>query len=163
MLRSALIAILGVAALLLDPIGAYSKGDFHYSDADMRKAVEGTWSLTFDGKTTTFTLAQATSAQRTSSAGLIRSAAACRTRSLIKSAEACIDMSKMPLEVHVVKGELAFERGVFAVLGATFESGQLDLYFSGGYVDARITKHGEVVEVDGASAGKPLSPQLVHL
>jgi hypothetical protein len=61
----------------------------------------------------------------------VRAAHACGTRTLIKEAGACIDVSEMPLAVTYVSGDAAFSSaemsGSFSVFGLAFATGNLYL------------------------------------
>jgi hypothetical protein len=63
--------------------------------------------------------------------GVIRSAAACGTRTFVKSAGACVDMSEMPLDVVVTGGDPRFQTvassGNLQIASLIFSQGTLDL------------------------------------
>ena len=87
----------------------------------MRAAVEGDWSFTITpqgGTATQVTLhieQAATAADagvaRTPTRGLLRAAYACGTRTLVKSAGACIDLTQMPLALTFVSGDATLGGG----------------------------------------------------
>src|SRR5262245_19841349 len=137
--RSAL--FFGVAAFLLNPAYACSSAEpeYQYGEAELRAAVAGEWSLTVSRSSGTpleLTLHLEQSMQPTASlapapsdAPLLRSAHACGTRTLLASAQACIDASEMPLAVSFVAGEPRFETaslaGNFRVDSLIFDVGIL--------------------------------------
>jgi len=133
-----------LAVFLLNPNLAcgVAQPEFHYGATEMRAAVEGDWTFTFtsaDGSSTQVTLhlaqAPAPIASRLRGHGghLIRSAEACGTRTLIKGAEACIDLTEMPLAVTYEAGDPSFAApearlsGNFTVYGLEFTGGTLRL------------------------------------
>jgi hypothetical protein len=139
---------LALLAFFLNPGFACSPSDepeFKYGEAEMKAAVEGTWLLTLratDGtlSETTLQIAESSKAQAFLSptapggshgTGLIRSAAACGTRTIVKSAGACIDMSQMPLDVAFVSGSPRFQgvpiTGTLRVDSLIFTQGTLNL------------------------------------
>lgn len=136
--------LIAIAVLVLDPIGFWR---FQFDDADMRRAVEGTWQLTLtsqdDSRTWRFTIAQRGRAEH-ASRGLVRSADACGKRSFVRTAGACLEMSRMPLELALVDGPRTDVRGELTVTGLTFEAGALELQVGDVYVDASIGPDGTV-------------------
>jgi hypothetical protein len=121
--------------------------DFKYGEAEMKAAVEGTWLLTLratDGalSETTLQIAESSKAQammsptvpgRSYRTGVIRSAAACGTRTIVKSAGACIDASEMPLDIVVTGGDPRFQ-GVSSSGGLTIPS----TYFTQGMLYLKL-------------------------
>jgi len=139
-----LLWVLPLAAFLLNPNLACGVGEpeFHFGATEMRAAFEGDWTFTFtpaDGASTQVTLHLAQAAMPIASrvpgdgGGLIRSAQACGTRTLIKGAGACIDSTQMPLTVTYVAGDPSFAApgtrlsGNFTVYGLEFTGGTLRL------------------------------------
>lgn len=133
--------------------------DFKYGEAEMKAAVEGTWVLTLrasDGtlSETTLQIAQSGAAQAMMSpsgsgsqrTGVIRSAAACGSRTFVKSAGACMDTSVMPLEVALVGSSPGFENalltGKLYVDGLTFTHGRLSLELADALVGLTIAPDG---------------------
>jgi hypothetical protein len=112
-----LIWIVPLAFFFLNPAVACgpAEPEFQYGAAEMRAAVEGDWSFTFTpngGTATQVTLhiEQAATAgdagvARAPKRGLLRAAYACGTRTLVKSAGACIDVTQMPLALTFVSGD----------------------------------------------------------
>ena len=126
---SKLIWIVPLAFFFLNPAIACgpAEPEFQYGAAEMRAAVEGDWSFTITpvgGTATQVTLHvdQATTTAdagvaRAPGRGLVRAAYACGTRTLVKSAGACIDATQMPLALTFVSGD--------ATLGGGHLSGML--------------------------------------
>lgn len=121
--------------------------DFQYGANEMRAAVEGSWeaSLTSaDGTPSTviFNLMQGTGpgtvtagradkARRSAAALLVRPAAACGERQLVRGAAACASSSSMPLEGTFVSGDPVYSaapmRGRFVIWGLAFTSGATEV------------------------------------
>jgi hypothetical protein len=166
-LKRSVVTVIALAVLVLNPVfGVLSRPDF--GAAEMRAAVEGTWQLTVASpgappRTITFTLAQGDDpAEPTDPAepakprdahaawSLVRPAAACGHRSLVKTAGACRDVTDMPLEVTVIAGggpQRQPARGMFSVTGNRFDAGYLRVSAGGVELDARLTVAGEVRDV----------------
>ena len=101
-----LIWIVPLAFFFLNPAVACgpAEPEFQYGAAEMRAAVEGDWSFTItpDGGTATQVTLHVDQAATAADAGvarapgrsLLRAAYACGTRTLVKSAGACIDASR---------------------------------------------------------------------
>jgi len=138
-----------VALFFLNPALACGgdEPEFQYGAAEMRAAVEGTWVLTVSlsgGASQTLTVAieqdtkSPAQASHLRARGLLRAAQACGTRSLVKSAGACVDLSQMPLKVTMVSGDAAFQgaalSGMFTVYGLAFSQGEVNLAIA----DARV-------------------------
>src|SRR5690242_6504450 len=102
MTKTLMLAVFGLTALIVNPF--FGCEDDHvpfysYDAADMRIAIEGRWKLHIAGKPdVTLTIKQSAKLeqQHAQRATLVRSAAACGTRSLVRSAGACLDTSEMP-------------------------------------------------------------------
>jgi hypothetical protein len=153
---------LALLAFFLNPgIACVSSDDpdFKYGEAEMKAAVEGTWVLTLrstDGtlSETTLQIAETSKAQAMMSppgpgshrTGVIRSAAACGTRTFVKSAGACIDMSEMPLDVTFVSGDPRFQgtalSGNLRITSLVFSQGTLNLGLGGVSVWASVAPDG---------------------
>lgn len=155
---------LGLAALVLNPWFGVTSG-YDYGAPEMRAAIEGTWRLTLtpnDGprREITFRIAQGAGPKEphASSHALVRSAAACGHRSLVKNAEACMDLSEMPLEITVLDGGTpvrAAGAARFEVPGTTFTNGWLEAQIADVYVSGRVAPNGETSEVTAReTAGK---------
>jgi hypothetical protein len=147
---------LGLAALVLNPWFGVTSG-YDYGAPEMRAAIEGTWRLTLtpsDGprREITFRIAQGAEPKQphASSHALVRAAAACGTRSLVKNAEACMDLSEMPLEITVLDGGASARDTIparFAVTGTTFRSGWLEAQIADVFVTGSVTPNGETAKV----------------
>jgi hypothetical protein len=148
---------------------------FQYGADEMRAAVEGNWSFTIipEGSSSptqvTVHVEQSATAPasvaRAPGRAFIRAAYACGTRTLFKSAGACIDVSDMPLAVTFVSGDAAFSSaalaGDFKVYGTAFSSSNSQLQIAlGGYeIDAQLSPDGTLVDArvgPGASLGSLL-------
>jgi hypothetical protein len=170
-------ALVGGAVLVLSPLyWLFGGPDFEFDAAQLRAAVEGTWTLTTtppDGapQTWTFKLAQkhgerGEARQRdASSRSLVRSAAACGKRSLVKPAGACLDETEMPLDVTLITdgGSQRVGRGKFLVDGTQFTVGNLLLSIREISVYASVTPLGEVKSASSQSAAGPVPATLVRL
>jgi hypothetical protein len=159
-------ALVGGTVLVLSPLyWLFSGPHYEFEATEVRAAVEGTWTLTTtapDGapQTWTFKLAQSGELQQrdASSRSLVRSAAACGKRSLVKPAGACVDATHMPLDVTLLTGSGTprVAGGEFTVFGTQFKVGYLDLSVREIKVSARVTPLGDVVEVSGGSSAATL-------
>ena len=143
------VAAVGLAALVLNPSYA-CLGDrepaYAFTAADMKSAVEGTWTLAIAGRHYILHVAQAAEiAQTHASRALVGEAHACGKRTLVRSAHACLDTSEMPLVVEL-SGERTSD-GMFSIHGTTFREGQLVIRVAGQDVFARVTPEG-VATVD---------------
>lgn len=143
--------------------------EFKYGEAEMRAAVEGTWLLTLrasDGtlSETTLQIAESSKAQafRTTTpggryrTGVIRSAAACGSRTFVKSAGACTDLSEMPLEVAFVSGNPRFQNaslsGMLLIGSLTFVQGMINLGLGDVSVGATVAPDGTASPLGGTSS-----------
>ncbi len=137
-----LIWLIPLAAFFLNPSFACTdEPQFQYGAEEMRAAVAGDWSVTItpDGGTATqvtvhvdqSATAPGAGASRAPAPGVLRAAYACGTRTLVKPAGACIDISQMPLDVTYVSGDASFATaalsGEFTVFSLTFEVGDLTM------------------------------------
>jgi hypothetical protein len=149
--------VVALAAFFVNPFFAcVAEDEFQYGAPEMRAAVEGTWDLTLsfsDGETQTVTLAiaQGSSApgaqsSRGSGRGLVREAAACGTRTLVKSAGACSSSSEMPLAVSFLSGEDALRTatmsGNLVVHSLIFTQGNLLLRVGDIGIDGTLSSAG---------------------
>lgn len=147
---------LGIAALILNPWFGATSG-FDYGAPEMRAAIEGTWRLTLTPngeprREITFRIAQGAAASQphASSHALVRAAAACGHRSLVRTAGACLDVSDMPLEITVLaRGtpEGNVTRGEFRVMATRFVAGYLDAHIADLLISASVTPTGQAEEV----------------
>jgi hypothetical protein len=140
-MRKVLSLLFALAAWLVTPYLPF----FHYGDPEIRAAVEGTWRLDVGPRSVTFTIEQATHAEQNASRGWIRSAAACGDyRTLIRTAEACVDevRTDMPLVVTAVSGALGRGTGQFFVHGYNFRTGGIRAELDGLVIFATIDREG---------------------
>ena len=147
--------LIGFAVFALDPSYGCRKDTFHYGEAEMRAAVEGTWRLSMPesydapARTYTFRITAATASQhgeRSFGIPFISSAHACGDRTLVRSASACEPRSLMPLELANIAGD-----GRLEVDGYLFDTARLELHVDNRDIIARIDNHGVVNDVtDGA-------------
>jgi hypothetical protein len=158
MVKKALVLVLGLAALILNPIAACSlfEPSFNFGAAEMRAAVEGTWTITAPATADhpameyTVRIAQGDAAARPdlASLGLVAPAAACGSRSFVRPAAACIDATRMPLDIQIVKGPSTQpSSGKMVVLGTSFKSAGLDLVVDGVALRGQVSPKGVVTEL----------------
>jgi hypothetical protein len=167
-----------VALFFLNPSFACgpAEPEFRYGATEMRAAVEGNWSFTImpEGASgpiqVTVNVAQAAASPGGQAQapwrGLVRPAYACGSRTLVKSASACIDVTTMPLAVTYVLGDASFASapmsGTFEVMGTEFQtaaSTMLELVLGDYRVRAQVSPDRTVVNpylgpaASGAAAG----------
>jgi hypothetical protein len=140
--------LLFAAALLLNPVsGCEYLAGYDYGAKEMKAAVAGSWKVTTkDGHEVTFKV-DVGDAHRHSSRGWIQSAAACSHRSMVSTAEACMDITEMKLTLIAVEGELPTE-AKFGVYSNHFGQGQLSMRIGDEYVSARVAPTGKVISSD---------------
>jgi hypothetical protein len=158
MVRKLVMVAIGLAVLVITPYflfhGDFDRdSEFQYGAAEMRSAVEGLWVAELmpkegPARTITFTIEQAgPPAHSSRGGGWIRPAAACEHRTLVKSAEACLDTSDMLLKLVAIEGAPSSALGgTFEVRGKKFETGRLELMLDGTTVDAQIAPTGAVLQ-----------------
>jgi hypothetical protein len=99
-----------------------------------------------------------------SARALVRPAAACGTRSLVKTAGPCVDAIRMPLEVTLIAegGERRqAEPGSSWLAAASFHLGELRIHAAEVRVSARVTPDGEARDVSSHGAtGRELPSTL---
>ena len=156
-----------VAFFFLNPGFACSPPEpqYHYGATEMRTAVEADWSLTIapqDGGALQHVIVRVTQAPdatavngqaRARGLSLVRPAYACGNRTLVRSADACLDVTTMPLTLTAVSGDPSLSSGklsgTFTVDGLDFDFGLLELdvgpyqilgqvYADGSIIDARV-------------------------
>jgi hypothetical protein len=160
MTKTLLLAVFGLTALIVNPFFGCEAAEVSYSydAADMRIAIEGTWKLHVAGKPDVMlTIRQSAKAvqQHATRGTLVRSAAACGSRSLVRNAGACMDISEMPLDVEVAGMTTKKPpTGTFMVPAVYFDIGLLHIELDDLEVSAHITPTGTVEQasVDGTSA-----------
>jgi hypothetical protein len=155
-----LIWVVPIVMFFLNPnVACVDEPEFQYGAEEMRAAVEGDWSITLtpDGGTATQVtvhVEQGTAPATAQGSGraLVRTAHACGTRTLVKGAGACSDISEMPLAVTYVSGDAAFSsatlRGNFSVLSLTFVVGELYLTLGSYQIHARVNEDGTVASAE---------------
>ena len=158
--RTALL-LLGTAAFLLNPAACASdaeQADYQYGDAEMRMAVEGIWKLTVGHPTGganvfTFRLAQAYGTPSASRGGLVRQAMACGSRTLVRTASACVDVTTMPLTGQVIEGDeqakTSIVKGELMVAGLTFTQAQLTVEIGSRKLFGQLSSDGKVTSLGG--------------
>jgi len=147
--------LLGLLGFVFNPMFACSPDDggFTYGEKEMRATVQGTWRVTIDkgNSPVSFTLlfdqsSTASASLKTTGHTFIRSAQACGTRTFVKGAAACIDMSQMPLTITFTSGDTAYDAlaytGTFSVYSLNFTQGSLELRFGADWVNANLDRNG---------------------
>lgn len=161
--KRTVITVVALAVLVLNPVFGLLSDDYDFGAPELRAAVEGTWQLTIASpsappRTITFTLAQGAEPPDVhATRSLVRPAAACGHRSLVKAASACIDSTNMSLDVTVIAGGLPQARsgrGMFVVGGTRFRSGDLRIDVGGVSLLATLTPAGEVVSASSYVPGE---------
>ena len=156
-----LLWVVPIAFFFLNPnLGCVGPDEpqFQYGAAEMQAAIAGTWtfSITPNGGPTTAVTVQLEEADKVpvatsqpSARSLIRAAHACGSRTLVKSAGACIDVSSMPLTITFVSGDPSLMNaplsGAFRVSGTTFQSGLLDVTIGPYQISASVLPDGTVM------------------
>jgi len=131
--------LLPVAFFFLNPGLACGPAEpqYEYGADEMRAAVAGVWQFSIipDGASApvqvTVQIDQAATAPapqaRGTSLSFVRAAYACGSRTLVKSAAACLDSTTMPLDVKFLSGDASFASaamsGTFLVYGLRLEIG----------------------------------------
>jgi hypothetical protein len=154
-MRSLATLALGLAALVLNPMSACFGPSFDFDAKEMRGSIEGTWQLTVPARGAApareirFAVAQGKEAARTHAmnGGLVSAAAACGNRSLVKNAEACMDVSHMPLAITLIAGASGTIPGELTVYGTSFSQGELETRIDGELLHAQISPAGTASQV----------------
>lgn len=141
-MKLAITAALVLGTLALDPWFGCARPSYDYSEADMKRAIEGRWRLAFDKRAIELTITEAHPVERHASRGLVQSAAACGSRSFVNTASACYDSSTMEVEVATPTGK---NRGRFTVAGLQFDRGFFDVEIDKLYISAQLRPDGEIV------------------
>lgn len=173
LIRIGVLTVVGLAVLVLNPVFGVFAGP-SFGAEELRAAVEGTWRLTVqaeDGtaRAVTFRLAQGSEVEggHASAHALVRPAAACGRRTLVKSAGACLDETRMPLEVTRIAdgGERRqADAGEVTVIGTRFDRAELRVRVAEIQVSASVTPAGEVQRVSSAGdARRELASTLVRI
>ena len=130
---------------------------FQYGAPEMRMAVEGDWGFTITPAGgapmqvvvhVTQGSGAAASQEQPSHGELMRTAYACGTRTLVRSAAACFDTSQMPLAVSYVSGDASFANvsmsGMFTVHSLVFAAGELALMIGPYQILAEVKPDGSL-------------------
>jgi len=134
--------------------------DYRYSEADMRRAVEGAWTLTPEhGAPIHFTATERS--MHAAREGLIRSAGACGERSFVHTAGACMDFST--LDLAIASTDVSVEQATFRVFGLEFTDGELRLGGNKLWILAKLTPDGHASEVELTVDGKHVPATLVRM
>jgi hypothetical protein len=157
------LVLVAAAAFLFNPTACSTDpaANYRYGAAEMRAAVEGNWLVTTVGTdaAASFTvhLEQAAGPVTARRLAFIRPAMACGSRTLIKGAAACVDVSQMPLTGKVIDGDQALRAmkvdGQLVVAGLTFSQGDLTLRIGGRSFIGQLSKDGVVSQVYGDGVG----------
>ena len=149
--------LLGLLAFVLNPGFACSPNSddpgFTYGEKEMLSTVQGPWRVTIDkgNGPVSFTLlvdqaASASARLEKQGRAFIRSAHACGTRTFVKGAAACIDMSEMPLAVTFTSGDTTYKdiayAGTFRVTSLNFTQGDLQFNFGTDWINANLLRDG---------------------
>jgi hypothetical protein len=156
-----LLWLVPIAAFFLNPnLGCVGPDEpqFQYGAAEMLAAIAGNWTFTItpNGGTATAMTVQFDEADnvpgataQASGRSLIRAAHACGSRTLVKSAGACEDISSMPLAITFVSGDPSLMNAPlsadFIVFGTTFQGGSLELWVGSYQVEASLLRDGTVM------------------
>jgi hypothetical protein len=153
--------LFGTAAFLFNPAACATGGDqdnYQFGDAEMRMAVEGSWRVTVTpstGTPNTFTvrLAQASGTASVRRSGLVRPAMACGSRTLVRGAAACVDITTMPLTGQVIEGDertrAASIKGEIMVAGLVFSQAELTVEIGSRKLLGQIWRDGKVTNLYG--------------
>ena len=158
--------LIGVAIVVLlvavNPMFRMVTGTgYSYGEPEMRRAVEGTWTLTPEhGAAIHFTVVER--GRHVPREGLIRSAGACGDRSFVHTADACMDTSS--LELAITSADSRLDRGRFHVFAYDFEFGVLELDAGNQLVlDAHVDTAGGAYQVEYFIDGKQVPATLVRM
>lgn len=146
--------LVGGAALILNPLFA-CEGGYAFGMKEVRAALDGTWVATWtaDGEQHALAFRIEPAAAHRTRAGLVGSASACGSRTLVTSASACVDDTNVPVVLIALDGSTILP-GTFNVGGFSFEQGELRV--SDSVLSASISARGEVLAVSERTT-------LVHL
>jgi hypothetical protein len=154
--RYPLIFVVGFVAFAMNPTLACSSVDepeFDYGEAEMTKAVEGLWSLTFplpgaEGTAAVTLRIEKGTATSTLPASSIEPQ--CGTRTFMRPAAACSPSSELMLAATIVDTSHPLDvpagKGAFSVRSSKFSAGFLDLTF-----DTRLKVRSRI-DPDGTTA-----------
>src|SRR5215213_7637569 len=100
---------------------------YDYGAKEIMTALSGTWTITLErtpATTVAFRIEQQKAAVHSRAPGVVGDAAACGSRTLVASANACIDDTRTPLTLIALDGFTRPLAGNFIVFGTSFERGQ---------------------------------------
>ncbi len=137
--------------------GHEGSDEFTYGEAELvglLDDVNATASWEFEGYALSLELEQQTGEATARAEGLVRSAHACGSRTFVKSAAACLDITEMPLEgtatvtTRLDDGTIAPVAtvpvsGKLLVTGLDLKQAELSLYFDGGSMFLLWTPEGD--------------------
>ncbi|HSD88152.1 MAG TPA: hypothetical protein VLB44_11580 [Kofleriaceae bacterium] len=145
--------LIATAALILNPMAACEpQVHYDYGPAEIQAALAGRWTATVGTQTVTFEV-DFGKAERHSSRGLVKSAAACSHRRWVSAAEACGDVTTVELKLVAIEGAAPTD-AQFMIGSTHFDSGHLSMHIDGAYVSAEIRANGTIEQTYGA--------QIVH-
>lgn len=143
---------MAIAAFVLvsSPFGCHGGPEFEFGEQEMRTAALGRWHLTFAAGQRRVTL-ELEQARGTSTAhsplALVRAAHACGSRTFVRSASACADVSVLPVVGSAIAAGDPIDgqavRGSLTVYGTRFSTGRLEAQVGEALtIDASITPTG---------------------
>jgi hypothetical protein len=162
-------SIIVIGAIVLVAANPFENDpEYHYDDAALRVAVEGTWKVTVQStppRVVTFTITQGKdkAAQHSSRRSFVRAANACSHRTFVRSAEACMDITDMPVDVRIAGATTTTEGRLF-MEGFEFDHpAQLDLDLGHGEsVSTRVSAIGQTVETTYYRDGKNAPATMIR-
>lgn len=164
--------LIALVMLVVDPMFACMpyREQFTFGVEAVEPALRGTWYATWTEQgrrhTLAFRLRVEGAPRDASTPGLIRSAAACGTRTLVRSASACITETFIPLEVDPLDATQGTFTALLYVGSYSFDGGVLNLELGepGADASATVSATGEVVHVfAGPALGSTETPPKVRL
>jgi hypothetical protein len=153
-----------VATVIINPLYACRGGapaSFTFGTDEVQAAVEGAWTLvvpatsTEPARTVALQVEVSDKPARIAAAGsdgLVASAYACGSRTLVRSAGACLDVTRVPLTVTVASGDVTTARGSLEIYGLRFDRGQLMLQLDAQPLTATLSPGGQASDVRLGSA-----------
>jgi hypothetical protein len=124
--------LVGISSLVLSPIPVlrwYFFDDVsHVTAGELRTATEGLWVFESGDRFAVVTMRQAGTTVGAPPPSLVGTAGACDDQTFVRSAQACVPMSSMPLELRVIGGNLPVaSHATFTAEGNHFHIGILEL------------------------------------
>jgi len=160
MIRTVVLGTVLLAILALNPVFGCLANRFQYTEADMKRVIEGHWKLTVETRELDMKIRESGSLKRHASSGFVNSVSACGTRSFVNTADACVDDSAMDVDV-VIAG--VTNQGTFRVFGTTFERGTLEVEVGGLWLDAHFDATGHVLDVRATQRGNQVTATLARM